>query len=433
MASHPLRVDIPPGPPDDPAAADPELELSIVMPCLNERDSLGACIRKASHFLEAAAVRGEIIVADNGSVDGSIELAESLGARVVRINRRGYGAALAGGFAAAKGRFLIMGDADDTYDFSNLSPFLQQLREGADLVMGNRFRGGIEPGAMPLLHRYLGNPALSWLARFLFRASCGDVYCGLRGLTKSACQRLGLQSVGMEYALEMVAKASLLGMKVTEVPTRLSRDRRDRVSHLRTWRDGRRSIRTYMLFSPNWLFLYPGVFMMLVGLALGVWILATPAVIGGVRFSVHSLLYASTMILLGFQAVCFGLFTRVISVSAGFSPADPLLKRLVAHFRLEHGVAVGSVLAGVGVAGALYNVWMWEQHRFGDLDPMWVMRLAIPSVLSIALGMQTVLASLFLSLLKVQFVETGRLGPAAVGALPGDVPPAADRVKRPAE
>jgi glycosyltransferase involved in cell wall biosynthesis len=433
MASHPLRVDTPPAPPDDPAAADPELELSIVMPCLNERDSLGACIRKASHFLEAAAVRGEVIVADNGSVDGSIELAESLGARVVRVSRRGYGAALAGGFSAARGRFLIMGDADDTYDFSRLSPFLQQLREGADVVIGNRFRGGIEAGAMPLLHRYVGNPALSSLARFLFRSSCGDVYCGLRGLTKSAYHRLGLQSVGMEYALEMVAKASLLGMKVAEVPTRLSRDRRGRVSHLRTWTDGRRSIRTYMLFSPNWLFLYPGVVLMLAGLSLGVWILATPAVVGGVRFSVHSLLYASTMILLGFQAVCFSVFTRVISVSAGFSPADPLLKRLVARLRLEHGLAVGAGVAAAGVAATFYNVWMWEQHRFGDLDPFRVMRVAIPAVLSIALGLQAVLASLFLSLLKVQFLETGRLGLVAAGDPPGDVPPAAERAQRASE
>jgi glycosyltransferase involved in cell wall biosynthesis len=392
-----------------------EVELSIVMPCLNERGALGACIGKASHFLETAAVRGEIIVADNGSVDGSIELAESLGARVVRINRRGYGAALAGGFAAAKGRFLIMGDADDTYDFSDLAPFLEQLRGGADLVVGNRFRGGIEPGAMPPLHQYLGNPVLSWLARFLFRSPCGDVYCGLRGLTKSAFERLGLQSVGMEFALEMVAKASVLGMTVGEVPTRLSCDRRDRVPHLRTWRDGRRSIRTYMLFSPNWLFLYPGAFMMLAGLALCLWILATPAVLGGVRFSVHSLLYGSAMVLLGFQAVCFGLFTRVIAVSAGFAPADPLLKRLVDRLRLQHGVAAGSLLAALGIAAALYTVAVWEQNSFGDLDPFRVMRLAIPAALCMALGVQTVLASLFLSLLKVQFLETGRHGLAGTG------------------
>ena len=413
MTDRARRVDIPARPTDDATLAASELELSIVMPCLNERDSVGSCIRKASHFLETAAVHGEIIVADNGSVDGSIELAESLGARVVRVRRRGYGAALAGGFAAARGRFLIMGDADDTYDFANLSPFLQQLRDGADLVVGNRFRGGIEPGAMPLVHRYLGNPLLSWLARFLFRSPCGDVYCGLRGLTKSAYRRLALQSVGMEYALEMVAKASVLGMTIAEVPTRLSRDRRDRVPHLRTWRDGRRSIRTYMLFSPNWLFLYPGIVMILAGLAIGIWVLATPAVIGGVRFSVHSLLYGSAMILLGFQAVCFGLFTKVIAVSAGFAPADPLLRRLVARLRLQHGVAAGSVLAAVGLGGAVYNVLMWEQNRFGDLDPLRVMRLAIPAVLAIALGMQTILASLFLSLLKVPFLETGRNGLAA--------------------
>jgi hypothetical protein len=217
-----------------------------------------------------------------------------------------------------------VGDADDTYDFSNLSAFLQQLRQGAELVMGNRFRGGIEPGAMPLLHRYLGNPVLSWLARFLFRSSCGDVYCGLRGLTKSAFQRLGLQSVGMECALEMVAKASVLGMTVAEVPTTLSRGRQERVSHLRTLERRPPQYSDLHAVQSELLFLYPGAVMMLVGLALGVWILATPAVVGGLRFSVHSLLYGSAMILLGFQAVWFGLFTRVIAVSTGFVPADPL-------------------------------------------------------------------------------------------------------------
>jgi len=384
-----------------------DVELSIVMPCLNEVESLGSCITKAASFLAGTGIRGEIIVADNGSTDGSIETAEALGARVVRVARRGYGAALTGGFNAARGRFVIMGDADDTYDFSGLMPFVQQFRAGSDLVMGNRFLGGIEPGAMPPLHRFLGNPVLTKLARFLFKTPCGDVYCGLRGLRRSAFERLRLQSKGMEYALEMVAKASLLGMTIAEVPTTLSPDRRSRVPHLRTWRDGRRSLRTYMLFSPNWLFRYPGMLMAAFGLLAGAWILATGGVVGEVHFSVHSLLYCSAAVLLGVQAVYFSIFTRMIAVSGHFAPSDPVFEALVSRVRLHHGLAAGILLMVLGLAGATYSFVVWQRGSFGDLDPLWMMRVAIPSVLSLTLGLQLALASLFLSLLKVQFLETG--------------------------
>jgi len=389
------------------APADDALELSIVMPCLNEAESLGSCIAKASDFLRRTGILGEIIVADNGSVDGSTDVAESLGARVVHVERRGYGSALTGGFRAARGRFLIMGDADDTYDFSELMPFVQELRNGSDVVVGNRFLGGIRPGAMPLLHRYVGNPVLSRMARFLFGTSCHDVYCGLRGLSKAAFEKLQLQSQGMEFALEMVAKSSQLGMKVSEVPTTLSPDRRSRVPHLRTWRDGRRSLRSYMLFSPNWLLLYPGVLLLLGGTIGGAWVLATPAVIGRLHFSVHSLLYCAVAILLGFQAACFSVFTKIIAVSGHFTPVDPVFERLVSRVRSYHGMAAGMILMAAGCAGSIYTLLVWEQSAFGELDPFQVMRIAIPSVLSLALGLQVALASLFLSLLKVQFLETG--------------------------
>ena len=384
-----------------------DVELSIVMPCLNEAQSVGSCIAKASNFLERAGVRGEIIVADNGSTDGSIEISQSFGARVVRVKRRGYGAALSGGFRAACGRFLIMGDADDTYDFSDLMPFVQEFRRGADLVIGNRFLGGIQSGAMPPLHRYVGNPGLTWLARVLFKSSCGDVYCGLRGLSAAALERLQLQSQGMEYALEMVAKATLLGMRIAEVPTTLSPDRRSRVPHLKTWSDGRRSLRTYMLFSPNWLFLYPGVLMILAGMIAGGWILSTTAVIGRLHFSVHSLLYCAAAILLGFKAVCFSVFTKIIAVSGHFIPPDPVFEKLVSRVRVYHGLAAGIVLMILGFVGAAFTFVIWERRSFGDLDPFGMMRIAIPSVLSLALGLEIALASLFLSLLKVQFLETG--------------------------
>jgi glycosyltransferase involved in cell wall biosynthesis len=388
-------------------STDNELELSIVMPCLNEVESIGACIGKATAFLRTAGIRGEIIVADNGSVDGSIEVAESLGARVARVERRGYGAALMGGFRAAAGRYLIMGDADDTYDFSNLMPFVQHLRSGSDIVVGNRFLGGIQPGAMPPLHRYLGNPVLSRMARCLFRTPCGDVYCGLRGLTKSAFEKLELQSQGMEFALEMVAKSSLLGLKASEVPTTLSPDHRTRQPHLRTWRDGRRSLRSYILFSPNWLFLYPGVLMMLAGAIAGGWILNTSAIVGSFHFSVHSLLYCSLAILLGFQAACFAIFTKMIAVSGHFTPSDPVFDRLVSRLRWYHGLAGGATLMAAGGVGSIYTLWSWQRSAFGQLDPFEMMRVAIPSALSLALGLQVALASLFLSLLKVQFLETG--------------------------
>src|SRR5271156_4878894 len=278
------------------ADAEP-IELSVVMPCLNEAETLESCIRKAQQAMQSANIAGEVIVADNGSSDGSIEIAERLGARVVPVRTRGYGNALMGGIAAARGKYVVMGDADDSYDFGHIPRFLEQLRQGADLVMGNRFRGGIQKSAMPALHRYFGNPALSRLGRLFFRSGVGDFYCGLRGFRKDAYERMGLRTTGMEFATEMVVKAALLGMPIVEVPTTLSPDGRSRAPHLRTWHDGWRTLRFFLLYSPRWLFLYPGLTLMAAGTALGLWLLPASRQIGSVTFDVHTMVYASGFVL----------------------------------------------------------------------------------------------------------------------------------------
>jgi glycosyltransferase involved in cell wall biosynthesis len=273
------------------------IELSVVMPCLNEAETLETCIRKAQRALEQQNLAGEVVVADNGSTDGSIAIAERLGARVVRVQARGYGNALMGGIAAASGKYVIMGDADDSYDFSHIPRFLDKLREGADLVMGNRFRGGIEKDAMPLLHQYFGNPLLTRIGRLFFHSPVGDFYCGIRGFRKDAYEKMGLRTTGMEFATEMVVKATLLNLRIAEVPTTLVPDGRTRRPHIRTWRDGWRTLRFFLLYSPRWLFLYPGAVLMFVGSVLGLWLLPAPRRIGEVTFDVHTLVYAAAFAL----------------------------------------------------------------------------------------------------------------------------------------
>jgi hypothetical protein len=377
-------------------------ELSVVMPCLNEVRTLESCIGKAQGFLERHGVSGEVIVADNGSTDGSLALAERLGARVVPVARRGYGAALRAGFEAARGRYVVMGDSDDSYDFSALAPFLERLRAGDDLVVGNRFRGGIAPGAMPFLHRHLGNPLLSLFARVVFGVPVGDVYCGLRGLSRAAFERLDMQSSGMEFALEMLVKAKLLGMRISEVPTTLSPDRRGRPPHLSTWRDGRRSLLLYLACMPQGLFLVPGIVLLTFGLVVGAFLAARPVSIHGVRFDVHTLLLCGVAVLLGFQLVAHSVVLRFLMVTARFLPPQPGFMSWLGRMKLEHGLGVGMVLALPGVAGVLWIVRVWEAHSFGNLDPFSTMRVAIPSVTAIALGVQVAFASLFLSLVKWQ-------------------------------
>ncbi|MEA5536083.1 glycosyltransferase family 2 protein [Crocosphaera sp. XPORK-15E] len=370
------------------------LELSIVMPCLNEAETLATCIEKAQGYLKQHNISGEVLIADNGSTDGSQSIAASMGARIVDVKEKGYGSALRGGIAAAEGQFIIMGDADDSYDFTQLGLFLERLRSGYDLVMGNRFKGGIKPGAMPPLHRYLGNPVLTWVGKLFFACPCDDFHCGLRGFRKTAIESLKLRTTGMEFASEMVVKASLYNLKITEVPTTLSPDGRSRSPHLRTWRDGWRHLRFLLLYSPRWLFLYPGLFLMLVGLISTIWLLNSPRV--------HSLLYSATALIIGLQIVSFAIFTKVFAITEGLLPEDNRLKKLFNFFTLEVGLIVGSVLLLIGVSGSIYAIWMWEQNLFGSFEPRDMMRIVIPTVTSLAMGCQIIFSSFFLSVLGLK-------------------------------
>ena len=378
------------------------IELSILMPCLNEADTLATCIKKAQKALEDLNVNGEVVVADNGSTDGSPEIAASLGARVIHVAEKGYGNALLAGIKAAGGKYIIMGDADDSYDFTNLGPFLEKLRAGYDLVMGNRFKGGIAPDAMPALHRYLGNPVLTGIGRLFFRTPCGDFHCGLRGFSKAAIQRLDLRTTGMEFASETVVKASLHGLRTTEVPTTLSVDGRTRRPHLRTWRDGWRHLRFLLLYSPRWLFLYPGLLLMLMGAVVSGWLLVGPRVVDGITLDVHTFLYAAMAIVIGYQTVIFAIFTKVFAITEGLLPEDPRLKKLFLYIKLETGILAGVLLLAAGIALSIYALSFWSSRSFGPLDPSQTLRLVIPAVTLIALGLQTVLSSFFLSILGLE-------------------------------
>ena len=376
------------------------IELSVVMPCLNESATLAVCIKDAQAAIDLLGIRGEIVVADNGSTDGSQQIAADLGARVVSVEKRGYGAALQSGIAASRGKFIVMGDADDSYDFGHIPRFVEQLRQGSDLVMGNRFRGGIQKGAMPPLHQYLGNPGLTRLGRLFFRnRNVGDFYCGLRGFRKQSYERMGLRTTGMEFATEMVVKATLFEMRVTEVPTTLSPDGRSRPPHLRTWRDGWRTLRFFLLYSPRWLFLYPGLGLMLLGILLGAWLLLGPRIVAGVTFDVHTLLYAAVFVLLGFQAIAFAVFTKLFAISEGLLPPDPTFEKAFRYITLEVGLLVGVLFILVGLGVSVYAVGFWQSRHFGALDYAQTMRLVIPASLFLTLGGQTVFASFFLTVL----------------------------------
>jgi hypothetical protein len=378
------------------------VELSIVMPCLNEAETLGRCIEKAQEFLRVQQVRGEIVIADNGSTDDSIEIATRLGARVVRVANRGYGSALIAGIQAARADYVIMGDADDSYDFTDLMPFLVRLREGYDLVMGNRFRGGIKPGAMPALHRFLGNPVLTAIGRLFFRSEAGDFHCGLRGFNRRAILKLDLQTTGMEFASEMVVKATLRSLSIGEVPTTLSPDGRSRPPHLRSWRDGWRHLRFLLLYSPRWLFLYPGFVLMLAGVLVMGWLIAGPRSVGGVVFDVHTLVYATLAVTVGYQSIIFAVFTKVFSISEDLFPPDPRLSRLFNYVTLESGVITGTLMGAAGLGLSVYAAISWRSVGFGALAPSHMLRLVLPGALLIQLGVQTVLSSFFLSVLGLR-------------------------------
>jgi glycosyltransferase involved in cell wall biosynthesis len=369
-------------------------ELTILMPCLDEAETVGACVAKAASYLARSGVSGEVLVVDNGSRDGSRQIAERAGARVVHERRRGYGNALRCGILAARGRYVIMGDADDSYDFTALDPFLDALRAGADLVMGNRFQGGIEPQAMPLLHRYLGNPVLSGIGRLFFRSPVKDFHCGLRGFRRDAITALGLNSEGMELASEMVVRSTVEKLRIAEVPATLAPAGRNRPPHLRTFHDGWRHLRFLLLFSPRWLFLYPGAILMLVGVASMLWLLSGPRV--------HSLLYSGAAIVCGFQAVAFAVLAKVFAINARLLPEDPRIRRLTSVVTMEIGMAAGMLLIAAGLVAGAYAVGMWGETSFGPLDPRSAMRVVAPSVTALILGVQLVFSSFFLGVLGLR-------------------------------
>jgi glycosyltransferase involved in cell wall biosynthesis len=385
-----------------PTANRKVIELSIVMPCLNEAETLAYCIQKAQSFMERNDICGEVIVADNGSKDGSQSIAESLGAIVVNVPDRGYGSALMGGIASARGRYVIMGDADDSYDFSALEPYVEKLREGYELVMGNRFEGGIEPGAMPALHRYVGNPMLSGIGRLFFRNRIGDYHCGLRGFDKNAIDMLDLQTTGMEFASEMVVKASLNQLRITEVPTTLTEDGRSRPPHLRSYRDGWRHLRFLLIFSPRWLFFYPGLLFVLLGVTAMIWLMTGPVKVGGIGFDINAMLYAALLIIVGVQTVYFAIFSKVYGVSVKLIPSNKIIDRFQRTFTLERGLAVGGIMTLIGIGGLIYAIVFWGEKTFGALVPGDIMRITIPSLTLTLIGVQTIFASFFLTTLNLK-------------------------------
>lgn len=378
--------------------------LSIVLPCLNEARTLTVCIRKAQAYLRSLAARGlegEVIVADNGSTDGSCKLARSLGARVVEANATGYGNALQAGIKSANGEYVIMGDADDSYDFLSLDAFVSALKAGNDLVIGNRFAGGIEKGAMPLLHRYFGNPLLTMIGRLFFKSPVHDFNCGLRGFNRAAILRLGLCAPGMEYALEMIIKASIHGLRITEVPTTLSPDGRDRDPHLRSWRDGWRSLRLYLLMCPRWLFLYPGLCLGLLGGAVSLILMYTDVRVGRIRFAYHSLILTSALTSIGVQSIFFWVFARSVAVDKRLLLPDPLLDRLRLMFSLERCVALGTALVIVGLGLALYATVGWYELSFGEIVGVRLIKFVCGASLLTVLGFQLIFSSFFLYFLDL--------------------------------
>ncbi len=347
----------------------PVLELTVVIPCLNEARTISGCVREAAASLLEAQIMGEVLVADNGSTDGSRELAAQAGARVVPIPSKGYGSALRGGIAAARGRYILMGDGDGSYDFSHLSRFVARLRAGADLVVGNRFLGGLEPGAMPWKNRYLGNPVLSFIGRLFFRTGIGDFHCGLRAFSREAYQQMDLRTTGMELASEMVIKAVLFGLRVEEVPTVLRRDGRDRPPHLRPWRDGWRHLRFMLLFSPRWLFWYPGILLMAAGLISGALLMQGPLPLGRITLDVHTLLFAAVAVLIGFQAASFAVLSKFFGIRAGLRRPESRFENWFRHVTLESGLICGGLLVAAGLFISAGAVWSWGGRGFGQLQP----------------------------------------------------------------
>jgi len=381
------------------------VEVSVVMPCLNEADTLATCIRKAQRSFAENNIKGEIVIADNGSTDGSQDIATGLGARVIHVEEKGYGNALMGGIAAAKGKYVIMGDADDSYDFLEVPKFVERLREGYDLVQGCRLPAGggtVMPNAMPVLHRWIGNPMFSILVRHMFWAEIHDVYCGLRGFTKELYNRLNLRCTGMEFATEMIIKSNIYGTRITEVPITLHPDgRKAHKPHLKTFRDGWRTLRFFLMYSPRWLFLYPGIFLIILGLV--GYALAMPGVTAwGVTFDAHTLLFSSLFTLLGYQSILFAVFAKTFAISEGLLPQNRRMTRFYEIVNLERGLIVGALTLLAGIVLLLIAVNQWRLRDFGHLDYAHTMRYVIPGFTLTALGFQTILSGFFVSILGMR-------------------------------
>jgi len=387
--------------------SDNHHEVSIVMPCLNEAETLAACIQKARQGLDSAGVRGEVLIADNGSTDGSIEIAEKAGARVVRVNEKGYGSALRGGIQAAHGKYVIMGDSDMSYDFSKIDGFVEKFRQGYELVMGCRLpRGGgtIAPGAMPWKNRWIGNPSLSFIGRLLFNCPAQDFHCGLRGFSREAFQKMELKTTGMEFASEMVIKATLKGLRITQVPITLHPDGRSRPPHLKPWRDGWRHLRFMLLFSPRWLFIWPGLALVLLGLALGIPIGFGPVHVGGIQLDTNTMLVAGAMLAVGVQVVFFGLVTKLYCVAQGLLPENKQLTTILRLFSLERGIVAGLLIIAIGIGFLAAAVLKWKAAGFGIISYPESLRLVIPAVILVTIGVQTVFYSFFLSILQLKHI-----------------------------
>lgn len=390
------------------------IRVAVVMPCLNEAETLAICIRKAQNAFTANGILGEVIVADNGSSDGSQKIAIENGARLIDVPVRGYGAALMAGIKAAKAPFLVMADADDSYDFSHIPRFLKELEAGADLVMGNRFKGGVQAGAMPFLHKYLGNPVLSWIGRVLFNAPVNDFHCGMRGFSKDAFERMNLRTTGMEFASEMVVKATLLKMKVVEVPTTLSPDGRSRSPHLRTWRDGWRHLRFLLLYCPRWLFLYPGLLMMIGGGAGTIWLLPRERSIGSIHLDVDTLVYSLACLFIGFHAAVFSISAKVFAIGEGLLPEDQRFSRWFRYITLETGLLAGAAFFVAGMAGTVYAVFLWKALGFGALSARSMLRLTLPSAVALMLSIEIFFSSFFLSMLGMRRKDASPIDPHAI-------------------
>ena len=376
------------------------LEVSVVIPCLNEANSLGICIDKARRAFAEAGLTGEVVVADNGSTDGSIEIAQSHGARVVHAIRRGYGAALHAGILASRGQYIIMGDADDSYDFLEVPQFVKQLRAGSDVVMGNRFRGGIKPGAMPNLHRYFGNPGLTALLNLFFRVGIGDCYCGMRGFSRAVYDRLDVRSSGMEFAPELIIKAAQLGVRISEIPITLWPDKRGRAPHLRSFRDGWRTLRFFLLYAPNWLFLLPGGSLFVLGLALVFWLLPGQRhLTSRVILDIHTMVFGVIFTLMGAQIMSVGFFAKVFGYAARFDRNPVSLKRLLRRVKLEHGLAAGGLMFIAGFLGSAHIAWEWASGGFGIFNQG--LREVLFWSMWLFLGVQVIFASFFISMLGI--------------------------------